>query len=87
VHRVSDLFRATLVVAAVDSAGERHLAVLDCYHDLKSVEVIILAEPIVDVFSDALVGAAIILWSTSGTLVHAPAALGVFITKPRSDRV
>ena len=86
-HGFSDVLRATLVIAIVNVARERHLAVFDCHHNLKRVEVIILSESIVDVFFDSLVGSAIVLWSTSATLVHLAPAFGVFITEPRSDRV
>jgi hypothetical protein len=87
-HRLRDVFRAALIVAAVDVAGKSHFAILDCHYNFKRVEIIILAQPVVDVFANPLVGSAIVFWSTSAALfVLPPASLGVFITKPRSDRV
>ena len=87
-HRLRDVFCASLVFAAVDVAAQSYFTVVDRHHDLKRVEVIILAQPVVDVFAYPLVGSAIVFWSTSATpFVHTPALLGFFIAKPRSDRV
>jgi hypothetical protein len=89
-HRFGDVFCAALILTAVDCAGKYYFAVNHLHVDLRSVEVIIVGQTIVDIFLDALVGSLIAFRTTSAmltTCIHAASAFSFFVSKPRSHCV
>jgi hypothetical protein len=74
-------------MAVVHRAGERDLGAVDRYLDLRSVESIVVGQPFVDVFPDAVIGTTIALWTTTTMRIFATSLFCVFITKPRRYRV
>jgi hypothetical protein len=87
-HRLSEVFRATFVVATVDGSRKRHFGAVYGYLDFGSVESVIVGQPFADVFPDAIVGTPVALWTTSpmfAARILAASAFGVFVAKPRRD--
>ena len=87
-----EVFRVALLEAAVDRAGERHLAVLHPHLDLGGVDMRILGEAVVHVLQDAGIGALIAARAAAAMLAglaHVPvaAALGVLVAEPGPDLV
>ena len=70
-------------MAIIDGPGKRDLGATYRYLDFGSVESIVVGEPFVDVFPDAVIGTTIALWTTSAMRIFTTSPFCVFITKPR----
>src|SRR5581483_3086092 len=91
---LGDVLSGAFGPALVHRPGERHFAVADGDFDLAGVEVRVIAEPVIDVFSDPLVRTLVTLRAAPGVhpplavaLVHAPPPLSLLVAEPRAHFV
>src|ERR1051326_6466690 len=89
-NRLCEIFSTPFIIAISNRTSQRHFSVLHHHLDIRSVEIVIVTQAIVDVFFNPLIGAAIAFWSASAVVplfIHATSALGLVVTKPRRDFV
>src|SRR5688500_3305520 len=86
-HRFSDVFGATFVMAVVHRPGKRDLGAVYRDLDFRSVESVVLRQPFVDVFPDAVIETTVALWTTPGMRFFATSLFCVFVAKPRRYRI
>jgi hypothetical protein len=74
-------------MAVVHRPRKRDLGAVYRDLDLRSVESVVVGQPFVDVFPDAIIRTTIPLWTTSAMRIFATSLFRVFIAKPRRYRV
>jgi hypothetical protein len=74
-------------MAVVHRAGKRDLGAVYRDLDLRSVESVVVGQPFVDVFPDAVIRTTIALWTTSTMRIFATSLFCFFVAKPRRYRI
>jgi len=62
---LDDVFGNVLHATVLDTAGERHLAIIHLDLDVASVHVVVFAQAFADVLANAIVRPGVALWATA----------------------